>query len=109
MVFLHKELASGRWHQLPLGEQLGNIGSEVGRARRWQGKDEKIFQGAVERALELFDLTLGDPRWKGRLKEIARAREVFCDTVFGDREYASSLEDLEQYFFHFALAARRHF
>lgn len=105
--FVHKELAAGRWLGLSLMEQLGNIGSEVGRARKWQGRDEKLFQGAVERALELFDLTLGDPRWKGRLREIARAREVFCDAVFGGKEYRSSLEDLERYFYHFAYAARR--
>ena len=56
-----------------LFEQLGNIGSEVSRAQKWQGKDEKIYQNTVNRALELFDLTLDDPRWKGRKKEIARA------------------------------------
>ena len=108
MVFKHKELASGRWYELSLAEQLGNIGSEVSRALRWQNKDEKLFWGAIERALELFDLTIEDSRWNGRLKEIARAREVFCDTVFQKgKEYNSSLEDLNRYFFHFAFAARQ--
>ena len=81
--FLHKEAADGRWFKMSLMEQLGNIGSEVGRARKWQGKDEKIFHGAVERALDLFDLTLEDDRWKGRWHEIARSREVFVDAIFG--------------------------
>ena len=108
MAFKHKELAAGRWFELSLVEQLGNIGSEVSRALRWQNKDMKLFSGAVERALELFDLTLEDSRWRGRLKEIARAREVFCDTVFQEgKEYNSSLEDLNRYFFQFALAARQ--
>ena len=105
--FLHKELASGKWFELSLAEQLANIGSEVGRTAKWQGKDEKIFWGAVERALDLFDLTLADSRWKGRLYEIARAREVFCDAVFGGKLYKSSLKNLEQYFLLFAFAARR--
>lgn len=104
--FLHKELASGKWRELSLSEQLANIGSEVNRASKWQGKDENIFWSAVERALELFDLTLQDPRWKGRLREIARAREVFCDAVTGGREYKSTLKDLEKYFFHFAFLSR---
>lgn len=104
---IHKNLTLEKWQKLSLMEQLGNIGSEVSRARRWQGKDQKLFEGAVDRALELFDLTLADRRWKGRLREIARAREVFCDAVFGKgREYGSSLKDLEDYFFHFAFAAR---
>lgn len=103
--FLHKELACGRWYTFSLCEQLGNIGSEVSRARLSQGKDGKRFENAVERALELFDLTLSDSRWKGRLKEIGRAREVFCDAIFGGKEFKSSLADLERYFNNFALAA----
>ncbi|MDP3956811.1 MAG: hypothetical protein Q8P97_02340 [bacterium] len=104
---IHKDLAAGRWFKLSLMEQLGNIGSEVSRAANWQGKDEKIFQGAVERGFELFDLTLEDPRWRGRLREIGRAREVFCDAVFGGKEYGSKLGDLKNYFLPFAYAARR--
>lgn len=104
---MHQNLASGRWRTLSLVEQLANIGSEVGRARRWAGKDQKLYEGAVQRALELFDLTLADSRWKGRLREIARARELFCDAITGGKEYKSSLEDLERYFFYYALVARR--
>ncbi len=107
LLFYHKELAAGRWHKMPLMEQLGNIGSEVSRVIRWRGEDQKLFWSAVERALELFDLTLADSRWRGRWREIARAREIFLDAVLEDRQYKSSLEDLERYFFHFAFAARR--
>ena len=106
--FLHKDLGGGRWFEFSLAEQLGNIGGEVHRALRSQGTDEKLFTGAVDRALELFDLTLQDPRWRGgRVREIARAREVFCDAVLGGAEYQSSLEDLNRYFLQFALVARR--
>ncbi|MEX2033224.1 MAG: hypothetical protein WD889_01515 [Candidatus Colwellbacteria bacterium] len=104
--FQHKELAAGGWQRFNLMEQMANIGSEVGRARRWQGKDEQLFQGAVERALELFDLTLEDPRWKGRLREIARAREIFLDAVFGGKEYGSTLEESDRYFTWFAVVSR---
>jgi hypothetical protein len=107
MVFKHKELAAGRWFELSLAEQLSNIGSEVSRAARWEKKDEKLFQGAVDRALELFDLTLSDSRWRGRYREIARAREVFCDAIYGGKLYKSSLPDLVRYFDYFALAAQK--
>jgi len=105
-IFKHKELAAGRWFELSLPEQLGNIGSEVFRASRFEGKDESSFRSAVERALELFDLTLSDPRWAGRRWEIARAREVFCDAVYGGKLYKSTLPDLVKYFDQFAYAAR---
>lgn len=104
--FIHKELASGRWFELSLIEQMANIGSEVSRARKWQGKDKKIFWGVVERTLELFDLTLEDPRWKGRLWEIARARELFCDAIYGAKEYKTTLEDLDRYFLQYAYCSR---
>lgn len=95
-----------RWFTMTLAEQLGNIGSEVGRATKWQGKDEKSFWGAVGRAMELFDLTQMDKRWKGRRLEIDRAREVFADAVLGGHEYKSQLLDLERYFMRFAYLAR---
>lgn len=105
--FQHQSLAAGKWSTLTLAEQLGNIGSEVSRAIRARG-DEKRFEGCITRALELFELTIQDPRWKKRLKELTRAREVFCDTVLGGTEYGSSLEALDRYFYYFAFSARAH-
>ena len=96
-----------RWFTLSLADQLGNIGSEVGRAAKWQGKDEKSFWGAVARALELLDLTREDARWKKRRPELDRAREVVADAILGGREYGSRLADLEPYFMRFALFTRK--
>lgn len=71
---------SKKWFKLSLSEQMANIGSEVIRAIKWRQKGEKKhWEKAIERALELFDLTLSDRRWKNRAKEIARMREVICD------------------------------
>jgi hypothetical protein len=106
-IVFHKELAKGRWFTFSLAEQLANIGSEVGRAAMWQGKHKERFEKAVERALELFDLTLADGRRRGRLQEIARARELFCAAVLGSKEYATTLKDLDKYFSLFAFAARK--
>ena len=102
MAYLHKNAAEGRWQKMSIAEQMANIGSEVGRAAKWQGRDEKIFFGAVTRALELFDLTLVDPRWRGgRLYELGRLKEVFCDGVLGGKEYGTVLSSLEKYFLPF--------
>ncbi len=105
MKFQHQSLAEGRWFNFSLAEQLGNIGSEVSRAIRARG-NEKRFDAAVSRALELFYLTISDPRWCKRLKELTRARELFCAAVLGSNEYDTTLEDLDRYFYYFAYAAR---
>jgi len=104
----HKTLAAGRWQTFSLAEQLGNIGSEVSRALNWRAKqdNEKSFN-ALARGLELFDLTLSDPRWKGRRKELARSREVMCDFLVGDNQYGSTPKTLLAYFDAFAIAVRR--
>ncbi len=101
----HESLAAGRWYLLSLSEQLGNIGSEVTRMIRAKNNQER-FENAFTRCLELFDLTLSDVRWKGRFREIARAREIVCDGVLGGPEYNTKLEDLTKYFFYFALASK---
>jgi len=93
-----------RWHTLTIAEQFGNIGSEVGRAAKWQGKDDKSFWGAVTRALDLLNLTQSDKRWESRQMEIDRAKEVFADAVLGGKEYKSNLKELEKYFMLFALS-----
>ena len=100
----HVGLAAGRWQSLSLAEQLGNVGSEVGRAVH--ARDEAARQAAALRALELLDLTLADKRWYGRGSEVARAREVFCDWLSGANHYHTDTADLERYFMQFALAAR---
>lgn len=91
-----------KWGQLSLMEQLGNLGSEISRAIHWLNRDREIFNNTVDRALELFDLILEDKRWNKRHQEIARAREVFCDIIFGENNYKSSLPDLLRYFDQFA-------
>lgn len=104
----HKELASGRWQSLTLAEQLGNIGSEVSRALNWQKRgEEENKTRALERALELFDLTLRDFRWQSRLRELARAREVVVDFFWGDNAYQSNPKNLDKYFYQFAFLARK--
>lgn len=100
----HHSLTDKKWQSFSLFEQLGNIGSEVGRAISAKTAEDKKLAG--HRALELFDLTLSDKRWYGRGNELARGREVVCDYLFGDNIYHSEPASLENYFMQFALAAR---
>ena len=50
MSHVHADLAAGRWQTLPLVEQLANVGSDVARAHRWQGKDASLSEKAFIRA-----------------------------------------------------------
>lgn len=100
-----------RWFALSLVEQLGNVGGEVSRALNWRNRNEGLSQRATERALELFDLTLEDPRHRSsppRLREICRAREVFLDYMVGPNQYGSTDTNLRRYFDAFAAAATLH-
>jgi len=107
-IALHSELAAGRWHDMSLMDQLANIGSEVGRATRAKtAGNEPRLASALDRSLELFDLTLADDRWRGRRREIARARELVCDFLVGENLHNSTPEALDRYFLAFIVAARR--
>ena len=108
MPFMHSEGAAGRWRTFSAAEQMGNIGSEVHRSiAAFRAGDVQRREGAFVRALELFDLTLQDPRWGfHRKREIGRAREAFCDALAGDNTYHTDLDSLDRYFTQFALAAR---
>lgn len=108
MSYQHKELAEGRWKTFSIAEQMANIGSEVERALNWRAKkNEDYSYRAFERSLELFDLTLDDSKHKGRLGEIARAREAWVDFYAYDNEYGTNEESWRKYFLQFAFAARK--
>lgn len=90
-------------------EQLAHVGSEVERAIRAHASgNHSRFDGALTRALELFDLTAADERWRGpQLREILRAREEFCRLFFDQTVSSESARGLSRYFLAFAVAARR--
>ena len=108
MSVQHKELAAGRWCQMPFVEQMANIGSEVERALTWRSKNNPSYSGqASERALELIDLTLEAAKTFPQRREVARVREAFVDYFYGANSFASTEVSWKKYFVHFAYAARR--
>lgn len=104
--FLHLDIEE-KWFAMSILEQMANIGSEVHRTVLALG-DEQRLKGAFRRALELFYLTLNDPRWKGtgRYKEIGRIYELYCHAVLGNNEFKTKLEDLNRYFHYYTYAAQ---
>lgn len=108
----HKSLAEGGWAEMSFYLQMGNLGSEVSRALKWFGKNEKRFRVSFERALELFDLTIevaNDEEVmsrEGKLKEVCRAREEFCDYFLGNNSWGTDAAKMMRYYDQFAMMGR---
>lgn len=102
----HKNLSQGRWHTMSLAEQLGNVGSEYSRARRWKEKgNTEFFDKAFARLLELLDLTITDDRWRGlRRRELARVRDEVCAELMMKESVGIGFS---KYFDSMAVAARQ--
>ena len=100
-----------RWGAMSLIEQMANIGSEVGRTRKWMEKGKlQMAEGAFERGLDLLDATIKLGRGNldsrsGLLKELCRARELFASSFLEND--IESLAYLDRYFGQFATALRR--
>ncbi len=66
---------AARWQTLPKRIQLLSIMAELERARTWEQERGAQFTGALERALDLLDLTFGDPRWKNETLQLLMLRD----------------------------------
>lgn len=87
---------------------LGNIGSEAGRAWHWKNKNESaLMEASRDRALALLDNLISTHASSPQRRELKRLREVFLDSLYGEKLFGHSIQPLEEYFLQFALAARR--
>lgn len=102
----HTDLTQERWNKFSLFMQLANVGCDVSRAIRHRKNGRSVDSSyAFERALELWHLTVADPKNKGRLRELTKAREAFIDFFMYDNEYNTTEEQWENYFYDFNYAA----
>lgn len=100
-----------RWKSMSLMEQMANIGSEVGRTRKWVEKGKKQqAEGAFLRCLDLIDATIkygraGLPSRGCLLEELCRARDLFSSSYL--ESDIPSFVYLDKYFGQFAAAVRK--
>lgn len=104
---IHKDVTLERWFKFSLFEQLANVGTDIERAIYWKENGNLNYsKQAFERALELLNLTITDPKNRGaKLKEIVRVRESLIDHFVYDNEYRTTDTLWQQYFFNFNYAA----
>ena len=98
-----------RWAQLSFYEQMGNIGSEVGRAIIAHRNGNEVRETrAIDRAIDLFSASvevLAGTEYAYRLKEVLRARNEFL-RLFFDGTFEDDADNIDRYFTYFAVAAR---
>ncbi len=99
MNYIHSLEAKEDWLKRPIEYQMGNIGSEVSRALRWDGKNQARADKAVDRALELFDFTIeANVSKHARLTEVLKARDEFCDYFFANNSYRTDPVRMQKYY-----------
>lgn len=105
---IHTNLDAERWFTFSIFIQLANVGTDIARVMQWKkNNNEEYSQRAFDRAMELLDLTIADPKNKGgRLKELTRIREALKDFfLYDNSEYKTTEEFWHQYFYDFGYAA----
>ena len=65
--------------------------AEFDRAGVWQERNKNIFRGSLERALELIDLTVADPRWATERRMLLGLRDEVASFYAGTRTESVSL------------------
>jgi len=76
LVF-HKTLTTEKWRSYPRFQQLLMVANEMNRAQNALMKNDKDNAiHAWERAFELTDLTISDPKNRNSMKELLRFREL---------------------------------
>lgn len=107
MKVIRKDLlASGRWIEFSLVEQLAHVGADVDCAISWRDKNNKLYsEHAVERALELMYFTIADPKNKKHLRALVYLRSILADYFLGINEFNFTDEFWHNYFYDFNYAA----
>ena len=75
-----------RWQTFTSRDQLGHIAAEVLRAKF--AKSEPACKGMLERAFELIDLSLADPKWLKNPLPLLVLRAELAKVYLGDQYFA---------------------
>jgi len=88
-----------RWYEMSVGEQISNIGSEVGRAIRYKNKgDDQKASNFCNKAIEFFEIIKKDPKNVYRQGEFSFCIEELKDYFLGDNYYGTTDEMLIKYY-----------
>jgi len=80
-----------RWRKLNFFDKLRAISAEIKRAEIWENKDEELYKAALERALELIDLSLDKPAKQDEIYTFLTIKERVGELYAGRVSGASLL------------------
>ncbi len=78
----YKELES-RFVSFPAHVQILNMVSDLQKAQHLFEKNKSSAINHLYRAIILLDYMIADPKWKRKLQELLRLREVIGSLIFG--------------------------
>jgi len=99
-------MAENKWARLSLAEKMGNIGSEISRARSADEQNNiERRNKSLDRATELVSLTFLNEKVDARIREINLLRDVIYNIKNGSKDI--NLKSIEQYCLPFGILARK--
>ena len=91
----HKHLTPEKWSAYTRGQQVLMIANELNRAKNLLNRgDRSSARLCYERAFERIDLTSEDEKWRGKLKEFRRFRELLAELYLAQDQDVHRLEQL---------------
>lgn len=96
MAKLHPQLTPEKWQSLSKAHQILNIASELTRARNAGQLGERSgLISSLERAYELIELTVADPKWlRGARRELLRLREYLGEYYVDESKKPETITQL---------------
>ncbi|MCD8347145.1 MAG: hypothetical protein LUD16_04155 [Lachnospiraceae bacterium] len=92
-------VADIKWFDMPIGQQICNAGSELGRAIRRKNKNDML--GAQEfciHAIEMLSYTKLDPKNVNCRNELTCAQEEILDYILGDNLYQNDDQSIMKWY-----------
>jgi len=90
----YKELED-RYASFPGQVQILNMVSDLQKAKNLFSVNKVSSVNHLYRAIILLDYIIKDPKWKKKLRELLRLREVIGSLIFYDKPYADINQTIE--------------
>ena len=84
-----------RYAAFPTHVQILNMVSDLQKAKNLFGVNKDSAVNHLYRAMILLDYIIKDPKWKKKLRELLRLREVIGSLIFSDKPYANIDQTIE--------------
>jgi predicted nucleic acid-binding protein len=78
-----------RFSEFPSHVQILNIVSDLKKAEHFLSTNRSTAVNHLYRAIILIDYVVDDPKWKNKLREVLRLREVIASLISQKNPYAT--------------------